>query len=196
MAAAIPFQIFAHKKLIICDIQPAYSTGITFSLKELVDYMKQFDTILYLFNDDRVGVKDTSADVVKMLLPAGYSAELDKKVKFFPKAFFNFRDLLDKPEVSFETAVRLVKAMLLHSCPNAKDLPAHILKQALNNSSLERQIKNEELNFYYEPDLAREFVNWYDCTEIGGFQNQCNIEIEVYLTALGVKYTQNKKFVF
>ena len=39
------------KLLISCDIQPQYLGGVNFPLEKFVAYMREFDKVLYFFNN-------------------------------------------------------------------------------------------------------------------------------------------------
>lgn len=188
--------MFGRKKLVSCDIQPRYATGVPFKLEEFVEYLNGFDDILYLFNDKNIGVPDTVEDVKKMLADAGASNELLERIKFRPKVYFYFRDVLDSPTTTYEECLKLLKMIILRGVENAAELSIEDLKKCLSCSQMILAIKAGTRHFYYDPTLATDLVNYRDCIEVGGFENQCNIEITLYLDALGINYEKNYKFIF
>ena len=188
--------MFAGKKLVSCDVQPRYATGVPFKLEEFVEYLNNFDDILYLFNDKNINVPDTVEDIKKMLADAGASDELIGKIKFRPKVYFYFRDVLDSPTTNYEECVKLLKMMILRGVENASELDVRDLSQCLSCPQLIKAIKAGARHFYYDPSLATDLVNYRNCVEVGGFENQCNIEITLYLDALGISYEKNYKFIF
>lgn len=185
------------KHCVSCDIQPRYASGVPFDLHELVDYLSTFDKVLYLFNDKNIGVPDTVEDVKKMLIEkGGATPELFKKIKFRPKVYFYFRDVLDSPTTSYEECLKLLKMIILRGVENAAELSIEDLKKCLSCPQMISAIKSGTRHFYYDPSLATDLVNYRDCIEVGGFENQCNIEITLYLDALGINYEKNYKFIF
>jgi hypothetical protein len=188
--------MFGRKKLVSCDVQPRYATGVPFKLEEFVEYLNKFDDILYLFNDKNINVPDTVDDVKKMLASAGASSELLNRIKFRPKVYFYFRDILDSPTTTYEECVKLLKMMILRGVENASELSTQDLSQCLSCPQMIKAIKSGARHFYYDPSLATDLSHYDRCTEVGGFENQCNIEITLYLDALGISYEKNYKFIF
>lgn len=186
-----------QRSVISCDIQPRYATGVPFELTELVQYLNGFDKILYLFNDKRINTPDTKEDIIKMLKEKGGATdELFKKIEFRPKVFFYFRDILDDNDATFEECVKLLKMIILRGVENASELSAADLHTCLSSNRLVHDIKSNKRQFYYDPSLATDLIRYNNSIEIGGFENQCNIEIEIYLEALGLTYEKNYKFIF
>ena len=53
-----------------------------------------------------------------------------------------------------------------------------------------------KLQFYYNPNLANLLTRYSGATNVGGFENQCNLEINLYLDALGIPYEKNFKYIY
>lgn len=188
-----------ERKVVSCDIQPRYAGGVPFKLHELIAYLNNFDRVLYLYNDKNIGVPDTEEDIKKMLQsddPLNLTPELFKKIKFRPKVYFYFRDILDEPTCSYEECVKLLKMLILRGVDNAYDLCRHDLEICLSNNNLISDIEHGIKHFYYDPSLATDLLQFDNCINIGGFENQCNVEINLYMDAMGISYQKNYKFIF
>lgn len=185
------------KRCVSCDIQPRYASGVPFDLHELVDYLLTFDEVLYLFNDKNINVPDTEEDIKKMLIEkGGATQELFNKIKFRPKVYFYFRDVMDSPNVAYDECLKLLKMLILRGVDDASELSENDLCKCLSCPQIIRAIKSGNRHFYYDPSLATDLVRYNNCVNIGGFENQCNIEINLYMDALGLNYEKNYKFIF
>lgn len=185
------------RSLVSCDIQPRYSGGVTFDLKDFVAYLRKFDKVLYLFNNKDIGVEDTTEDVVKMLKDKGGATDEDlSKIQFRPKVYYYFRDILDDPRTNYEECKKLLKMLILKGVNNAYELESEAIGRCLSNPKLIKDIKRGKLHFYYDPMLAADLCHYENCEEVGGFENQCNIEINLYMDALDLSYTKNYDFIF
>ena len=185
------------RSLVVCDIQPRYSGGVTFDLRDFVAYIKKFDKVLYLFNNKDIGVPETEDDVIKMLKDQGGATDEDlSKVQFRPKVYYYFRDILDDPRTNYEECKKLLKMLILKGVNNAYELESEAIRKCLSNPKLINDIKRGKLHFYYDPMLAADLCHYENCEEVGGFENQCNIEINLYMDALDLFYTKNYDFIF
>ena len=182
--------------LIICDIQPQYENGLTFTIPELVDYIKKFNYILYLFNDKKINTDDSIETVKAMLKKGGATEDLFKKIRFYPKVFWYFRDLLDNKKIPFSDSVKLLKMLILRGVTKAIDLSETDLKNCISDETTISRLLNGSIHFYYDPKLAFILSRYRNAVEIGGFENQCNLEIEVYLNAQDIPYEKNYKFIY
>ena len=185
------------RSLVVCDIQPRYSGGVTFDLRDFVAYIKKFDKVLYLFNNKDIGVPETEDDVIKMLKDQGGATDEDlSRIQFRPKVYYYFRDVLDDPRTNYEECKKLLKMLILKGVNNAYELESEAIGKCLSNPKLINDIKRGKLHFYYDPMLAADLCHYENCEEVGGFENQCNIEINLYMDALGLEYTKNYDFIF
>lgn len=183
--------------LVCCDIQPRYMAGCKFNLEELMSYIRQFNRVLYLFNSKDIGCPDTEETVKEMLISkGGATAEDFKKIKFQPKVYFYFRDILDDPAATYEECVKLLKMMILRGVDSAHSLSYKDLAACLSSAEIVRAIIRGDRQFYYDTRLANILQNYKNCVEIGGFEFQCNIEINLYMDALGIPYEKNLKFIY
>lgn len=188
---------FKPRTVISCDIQPRYSGGVTFDLRTFVKYLDKFDKILYLFNNKDINVPDTVESVKDMLAKEGGASEdLLNRIHFREKVYYYFRDVLDDPRTNYNECIKLLKMLILRGCENAYELPVHDLKMCLSDSRLIQDILTKKLHFYYDPKLAADLWHYNYCEEVGGFENQCNIEITLYLDALGMQYQKNYDYIF
>lgn len=185
------------RSLVSCDIQPRYSGGVTFDLRDFVAYLKKFDKVLYLFNNKDIGVEDTTEDVVKMLKDKGGATDADlERIQFRPKVYYYFRDVLDDDRTNYEECKKLLKMLILKGVDNASQLAPEALEKCISDYKLRRDIRKGKLHFHYDPMLAADLCHYQNCEQVGGFENQCNIEINLYMDALGLEYTKNYDFIF
>ena len=186
-----------HNLCIVCDVQPQYETGCTFDMKEFVQYLKTFNFVLYLFNDWKVNCPDTEESVKNFLKEKGQASDEDlKHIRFQPKVFWNFRDVLDLPEVPWEEAVKLLKMMILRNVEHANELCLSDLQACLSDEKVINKLMRGKLQFYYNPNLANLLTRYSGATNVGGFENKCNLEINLYLDALGIPYEKNFKYIY
>lgn len=186
------------KLLISCDIQPQYLGGVNFPLEKFVAYMREFDKVLYFFNNkySPVNVPDTENTVKEMLRDAGADEALFKKIKFFEKQYWYFRDLIDSGLVSDEELVKLFKMMIVMNVDNAKELTIDQLKKCITNPRVCNKLSSGLMKFYFDPKLIYELLDWNDATVVGGLRKQCLSEIFLYLKGLDIKYKENNQYIY
>lgn len=181
--------------LISCDIQPAYIQGCTFNLADFVQYMQTFNQVLYLFNNYKIGVEDTTESVIDMLKTKGKASDSDlKHIKFSPKVYWYFRELTDNPEIRYSEIVNLLRLLIFRGVTKASDLPIEDLTKCI--PTIAHKLKTGKLKFYYDPNLALTLSRWSGATLVGGFEFQCLLEICIYLDALKIPYEKNYAFIY
>ena len=186
------------KLLISCDIQPQYLGGVNFPLEKFIAYMREFDKVLYFFNNkySPVNVPDTEKDVKEMLRDAGADEALFKKIKFFEKQYWYFRDLIDSGLVSDEELVKLFKMMIVMNVDSAKELTIDQIQKCIANPIVCNKLSSGLMKFYFDPKLIYELIDWNDATVVGGLRKQCLSEIFLYLKRLDIKYKENNQYIY
>lgn len=188
--------IIGKKKLISCDVQPYYSGGIDFKISDFVKYLNRFDKILYFFNGKDINVPDTKESVIAWLKENGMSDELLKKITFYEKVYWYFRDIMDTYKITHKKCVALLKLMIMLNQPNAAKIPLPLLTRCLDNPTLAANIALGKMKFVADFDMMYELLNWKNSILVGGLRNQCLAEIEVYCDALELNETNDPKFIY
>lgn len=182
--------------LISCDVQPAYLSGCTFNLENFVQYMQTFNQVLYLFNNYKIGVEDTTESVIEMLKNTGKASDTDlKHIKFLPKVYWYFRDLTDNPDIQYSEIINILRMLIFKGVNSASELPIEDLKKCISEKYA-HQLKTGKLKFYYDPNLALTLSRWQGATLVGGYEFQCLLEICIYLDALKIPYEKNYAFIY
>lgn len=191
-------KIHNMKTLISCDIQPIYEGGNKFDMADFVNYMREFDKILYLFNNkySPSKVDDTQKDVKQMLRDAGADEELMSKIILFEKQYWYFRDVIDSGLVSEEDMITLIKLMVQLNELSAKNIAKDTLQKILKSDIATKKISAGIWKFEYDPKLLNELADWDNSVLVGGLRKQCLAEIELYLKALGINFKENQKYIY
>lgn len=188
--------MFGYRSLVSCDVQPRYAGGVPFKMEDFVVFLRKFDKVLYLFNNKNIGVSDTVDSVKEMLRKAGATDQDFERINFRPKVYYYFRDILDEETTSYRECLKLLKIMILRGVSNAYELTRTDLEKCLTDKKLVDDILMKRKHFYYDPALATDLLNYNYCEEVGGFENECNIEINLYMDAIGMTYKKNYDFIF
>lgn len=186
------------KTLISCDIQPVYEGGNKFDLADFVKYMRGFDKILYFFNNkySPTKVEDTEKDVKLMLRDAGADESLFAKIIFFEKQYWYFRDVIDSGLVSNEDMITLLKLMVQLNETSAQNIDYDTLTKIVKSKRVADKLCCGLWKFEYDPRVLNELADWENSVLVGGLRKQCLAEIELYLGALGIAYTENQKYIY
>ncbi len=184
------------KKLISVDVQPYYSGGFSFKMEDFVEYLNTYDEILYFFNGKDINVPDTKDSVIKWLKENRVDDTLLKKIKFYEKVYWYFRDIMDSYKITHQGCVNLLKMMITANEPNGSKLPPASINRCIDNEKLALAIAKGEFKFEADFDILYELMNWKNSTLVGGLRNQCLAEIEIYCDALGISVKNDPEFIY
>lgn len=181
--------ITGRRKLISVDVQPAHLDHIHFKMADLVEYMNEFDDVLYLFNGEEMGY-DSPAAVKNFLVNAGADEELLVKITFLEKSYGFFRGGMDEG-VYEDELVEVIEHMIENDINSSDDIDFG--KLGVSGETADAL----DVDTIYLPDISLDIVRRYDGSiVVGGANDECLAEMEILFEAMGLDYEENRKFIY
>lgn len=179
------------KKLVIVDIQPAYSKAIYF-MEEFAQFVPQYDQILNLYVGELSG--DTKQTIAKFYYQNRVPKEIIYKMRWFDKGYAFFRDMMDARMCYMrDDIVRLVRFMIRKKVNDSRELTQlQVAKLKIPDYTYDK------LEDYYMgiPNIRWILPKWNGCDICGGGLNECLEEVLILADALKLQYNVVNQFVY
>ncbi len=178
-------------KLIVVDIQPAYSKYFpTLDLKEFVKLVKKQDEVLYLYNGTNTGLSEDSEESIKdWLYDLGIRTQ--DHITFYDKGYAFFRGWMDYG-IDDWTIIDVAKLMMDKKIYDSRDLESSDLEPII---SLDDIPQHDPL---FIPDLAdlNSICKFNHSLICGGGRNECLKEIELLLGSLDISTQKVERLIY
>jgi hypothetical protein len=210
--------------LVVVDIQQGHEVSWSLITESLYDYLSQFNTIIWFFNDSDMGYEDTESNIgyfIKMKLEEhgfynddGYSV-IDK-INFVGKQYGYIRGAMDQHSDSDDLVdlLAFMKKNDYYSTYDVVELYEEYESDINDDDSLSEDdcikmfcnkykidvdlfmivFEGDHMSINEEISDALSRVN--KCSIIGGGVNECLLEVEILMEAIGVKYKRNNKYTY
>jgi hypothetical protein len=169
------------KKLIICDVQPAYAKSIYF-MKEFAQFVNQYQDILVLFNGPDLGLEG-KAEIARWYMQYGITKQKLFSMKWHQKGYGFFRDHMDACWER-ESIIRIIRYMLRHRINDIRDLTRQAIKTIGVPDLTFRKLEQHHLAI---PDLRGILPKWDGADICGGGFNECLDEVMILSEAMRLK---------
>lgn len=173
------------RKLVICDIQPAYQKVISahFDMRDFVKFAMQYSEVVVLYNGPELGYEDAGG-IARWYNQYGVPGSVLRSWKWYEKNYNWFRDLMDKGCWHRKYLIKLIRYMIKMKKWDWRDL------------------SEEEFEYLAIPDMTIDLVHGYgfnipdlafrirrlDGADIcGGGFNECLAEVTLLADALNVR---------
>ena len=175
--------------LVIVDVQPAYENYIDFDINNMFKYISHFDNILWLYNGESVGYDDD----LEYWLDSEYDFYETDNITFFKKEYGYFRNLIDA-HIDEEIITKIGKYMLDHDFYDSRDLSDKDFEKLDLDDKVIEILQFDGI--WFNNSLIEELKDLNSITLIGGGQDECLKEIEIYCNILNINYSLNTKFIY
>lgn len=159
--------------LIVIDVQKSMEDYIDFNIVDFIDYLNQFDKILYIYDKS---FNESEQDVKNWLYEYNLSEDMLNSITFVEKEYGFFREAMDN--LDHKELVNIIKQMI---------------------KTDEYNYENDGL-YIYLPSNLEELIYYFNMyknsTLIGGMEGECLTEIMILLDALNINYKVNKRFIY
>jgi hypothetical protein len=190
------------KTIINVDIQPEYSKGFTFNVKEWVNFINNSDAnnrIIFLFNgEDTLGMIN-EYDYQTWLIDLGIDEDIIERAKFYDKGYAFFRYCIDS-DIEEEKTVEIVRYMYKNGINDSRDITEEVWDDFLSNSnsSMEevKELLQDNGDMINIPDLMEFLTHFNNIVLTGGGVNQCLKEVEIALLALNKPFNTLHQFTY
>lgn len=185
------FKQFANgKKLVICDVQPAYAKNIHF-MDEFANFINEYQDILVLFNGPDLGM-DRKMDIGNWYLRNKVPRQKILNMKWHEKNYGFFRDAMDSCWAR-ESIIRIVRFMVYKKYTDIRQCT----KQDVKRIGVDELVfKNIENHFIGIPDLRWVLPKWNNADICGGGFNECLDEVLILAEALRLNLNIVHQFVY
>ncbi len=185
------FKSFANaKKLIICDIQPAYSKFIHF-MDEFAEFVNSYGDVLVLFNGPDFGYEGKAA-IAKFYWQHGVSREKMYLWKWHEKNYNWIRDPMD---ACWErgSIIKIIQYMLRKKMFDVRQLTREDVKKIGVSELVFSKIEDNLISI---PDLYRILPRYNGADICGGSRHECLDEVMILSEALRLKFNIIRKFTY
>lgn len=182
--------------IIIVDVQKEYKNYINFNIHEMIEFTKNFNNILVLYNGQDLGMSSQQDIIDFYYEETEYDEELIdnflNKTIFFEKNYGFFRDFMDQcfPR---DDIIKLIKYMLRKKIWDIRELNEKDIN-LLKIADLETE-KLEEYGFNI-PDLAFELPKWSNSIVCGGGLEHCLEEVMLLGASLNLNFKIENRFTY
>lgn len=180
----------AYNKLISVDIQPGHLDHIHFDLYSFVEYLEEFDDILYLFNGEELEY-DSLQSVKDFLIDNGATEELIDRITFMEKSYGFFRGGMDT-NVDEDELIEIIEYMIENGVNSSEEIDFNELPEID-----EETIDSLNIDSIFLPEFNLDIVRRYDNSIIvGGSYDECLAEMKILFEAMGLDYKENQRFIY
>ena len=185
--------------LIVVDVQPGHKSHITFDLQDFTEYLNDYDGVIYyVFHGVDLGYEDVDA-LQEWLLDNGVNEDKLNHINFIEKSYGWLRDAIDSYDVDNTETVEILKYMMENDIQDSRDIgDEDKFKENFPNLSDAtcEHFGNESTSIYLS-DIIDD-LKYINSTGIiiGGGKDECLLEVELTLEALGKKYSRYNKFIY
>jgi hypothetical protein len=173
------FKQFANgKKLIICDVQPAYAKNIHF-MNDFAKFLENYQDILVLFNGPDLGFEGKS-DIARWYFRFGVPKHKIMSMKWHEKGYAFFRDPMDSCWAR-ESIIRIIRYMLRKRYTDMRQLSKRDVKII---GVPELTFAKLEQHFLGIPQLRGIIPKWNGADICGGAFHECLDEVMILIEAL------------
>lgn len=183
------------KTLIVCDFQPDYHYVFITMFDKFVKFVNNsdYDKLVFFYNGittTRYGIMEK--DLRQFYKEHGMNLEKFSEVIFFDKGCGEYIELMDKFLFSKEEIITLGKKFLVNG--KAKFLN-HRVGESLEIERVYRQLIRYGL-FSLNPSISllQELDGEFDL--VGGFAEQCLLELEINFSILNKTYNRLEQFIY
>lgn len=180
------------KNVIVVDVQPYHKDHIHFDLYKFTDFLNRNRNILYFFNGEDVGVKDTKKSILSWLHQYG---NYNSNITFVDKYYGFFRSWMDNG-IDEATIQKVVRYMVMNRIDDSRNIPDDVFYQILP--------KDQHYTIFYknDPIYIPDFITisnlrkWKGSYLVGGGAYECLKEIQILLNTFNISYTLVKEFIY
>lgn len=177
------------KDLIVsCDIQFEYKKAMRGDfIKRFVQFinLNRDKTIIFLFNGETVG-GPSEYQYREWLLDIGIDYDIIEESYVFDKGYGQIRELMDSG-IEHDKIVDMIRYMLDNNYGDSRDMSEEEWK-ALNIDF--------ENNGYGINEVVDFLAEYDDFVLIGGGENECLLEVELFLLAIDKTYRLERSLVY
>jgi hypothetical protein len=188
------------KHLVVVDIQPEYSSYISF-LSNFIDFLNEnYDNvsrITFLYNGyDTMGMVNEN-EYQMWWLENGLDESVLDVARFYDKGYAFFRYCMDEG-VDVDKIVGLIKLMVREGVNDSRDLDEEFWDKFISEYGHEdvRELLEYSDDCVNIPDLMDELSNYKNIILCGGGINQCLKEVEIALMSLDKNYSVLTKYTY
>jgi hypothetical protein len=180
------------KNVIIVDVQEAYRKYIHFDMYDFCSFLNKSGNILCLYNGEELGFGDQNAEVVDFYIENGLDEQRIDDIQFIDKGYGFLRGWMDYG-VDDDTIIKTLKYMKKKSVWDSRDLEEDDWKKL----KIDMDDIPDSDPIYFPGNIDENMLRHYAGSYIvGGGENECLKEVQLYMKALGIRYTEYRKFIY
>jgi hypothetical protein len=188
------------KNVIVVDVQPIYNDAIHFDIDDLSSFLLDNRDILFFYNGvDTIG-GDSKEDIVYMFTDNYYdpdyasdiSDKLETQTTWIDKGYGFFRSWMDiGADIGF--IQKAIIYMVINNVTDSRDIDPEDWYNEFPDDFCDEYIDDN----IYLPDIPiSELRMWNGSYLLGGGQDECLKDIQIYMNAFIIKYTLVDKFIY
>ena len=193
-------ELATGKTLIVVDVQPEYQDYFGDLHTELFKYINKnyskFNNLIFLFNGPELGMISEN-EYRNWLIENGLKNKIAYNVDVYDKGYAFFRICIDN-NIEQEETVNLVKFMYENDIADSRDLDEEFWDSFIHKYGNEniRELLEQSDDCLSIPELMDYLKNYNGIVLVGGGVNECLMEVEIALDALGKQYQTWGKFTY